>query len=59
MVTGAVEGTADAQILLYARSVTGDWFGLRLVREGVDAGRHTCRGAESDMTLDACAGTAW
>ncbi|MCB2224684.1 MAG: type II secretion system GspH family protein [Actinobacteria bacterium] len=59
VVTGDVGTSQNAQILLYARSVTGDWFGLRLVREGDDAGRHACTGEEADMTLDACIGTAW
>ena len=56
---GPVGAEADAQVLLYARSVTGDWFGLRMVSQGADAGRHTCRGAEGDMTLEACTGVAW
>ncbi len=57
--TGPTAGSATGQILLYARSVTGTWFGLRLVRDGAEAGRHTCRGTEAAMTLDACVGTAW
>ena len=47
------------QVLLYARSDSGTWFGLRYVAGGPDVGRHTCSGAASDMTLVACTGTDW
>ncbi|MBU1227801.1 MAG: hypothetical protein KJ698_11415 [Actinobacteria bacterium] len=57
--TGGVGTAVGARVLLYARSVAGDWFGLRLVEDGPDAGRHTCRGEEDEMTLEACTGVAW
>ena len=46
-------------MLLSSRSVTGDWFGLQLVLDGGDTGRHTCKGDLEDMTLAACTGVAW
>jgi len=50
----------SAQVLMYARAVSGDWFGVRLVSKGVDVGQHTCRGdAEGDMTMAGCAGVDW
>lgn len=54
---------ADGQVLLYARSDSGTWYGLRLVQAGVGAGRHTCEGdtadavGATDMTL--CSGVSW
>jgi len=59
LLTGDVGSSRDSQILLYSRSVTGDWFGLRLVRVGPEAGRHTCKGAVTDMTLETCSGVTW
>jgi len=59
VLTGDVGAAIDAQVLLYSQSVTGQWFGLRLVREGPDGGRHTCRGEVGEMTLEACSGVAW
>jgi len=59
VVVGDVGTENGAQVLLYARSVTDNWFGLRLIRSGPDAGRHTCRGELAGMTLEACAGVAW
>jgi hypothetical protein len=48
------------RVLLYARSVTGTWFGLRLVLHGDDAGRPTCAGSSRfDIAMENCAGVAW
>lgn len=48
------------QVLLYARSVTGTWFGLRLVLHGDDAGRPTCAGSSRfDIAMENCVGVAW
>jgi type II secretory pathway pseudopilin PulG len=59
VVVGDVDPGDAGQVLLYGRSVTGSWFGLRLVLTGPDAGRHTCIGSEADMTLEACSGLTW
>jgi hypothetical protein len=59
LVVGDVVPGDGGQILLYSRSVAGDWFGLRLVRSGAAAGRHTCEGDLAAMTLEACTGTVW
>jgi len=56
---GQIEPGDRGRVLLYSRSVTGDWFGLQLVLEGGDAGRHTCKGDLEDMTLATCTGVAW
>ena len=46
----------SARVLLYSRSDSGAWFGLRLDR----LAETTCAGdAEGDMTLDACSGNDW
>ncbi len=51
----------DEQVLLYARSSSDEWFGIRLVAVGASAGRHTCSGtAESDVNVIAsCTGSNW
>jgi hypothetical protein len=61
VVLGDVHEPGDrSQILLYARSQSGDWLGIRLVRDGDDVGRYTCRTHwESTMTLHSCEGTDW
>lgn len=59
VVAGDVQPGDDGQVLLYARSMTGRWFGLRMVLLGEEAGRHTCIGNEDDMQLAACVGTRW
>jgi prepilin-type N-terminal cleavage/methylation domain-containing protein len=59
VVVGDVEDRDDAQVLLYTWSRTDRWFGLRLVRSGPDAGRHTCVGALARMTLPDCDGREW
>jgi prepilin-type N-terminal cleavage/methylation domain-containing protein len=56
---GDIVAGDNGQVLLYARSDSGTWFGLRYVASGADIGRHTCSGAEADMTLVACTGTDW
>jgi len=49
-VEDAVSSGDDGQVLVYARSESGTWFGLRLVNAGVDAGQYTCKGAtESEV----------
>ena len=46
----AVIAGDDGQVLVYARSGSGTWFGLRLVNAGTDAGQYTCTGeTESDI----------
>ena len=64
--TGALDTIGDVdpgdggQVLLYARSDSGDWFGFRLVQSGAEVGRHTCASDDvSDMTLVDCSGTTW
>ena len=60
IVVGDVEAGDSQQVLLYARAVSGVWFGLRMVGVGADAGHYTCRSAdEADMTLADCSGVDW
>lgn len=61
VVVGDVFPGDSAQVLLYARSNTGTWFGLRRVVAGAGAGRFTCSGiAEANVDdLADCTGTAW
>ncbi len=59
MAPGDADPIVGGRVLLYARSVTGGWFGLRLMKDGPDAGRHTCRGEDEGMTPKTCAGVAW
>ena len=48
------------QVLLYARSKSGVWFGLHLVDAESESGRYTCTGdVEADMTLAGCLGDEW
>lgn len=51
----------NEQLLLYARSQSGRWFGIRLVSTGADAGRHTCMGdTEADVSdIATCVGSNW
>lgn len=53
----------NAQVLLYARSDSGTWYGLRLVKTGPLAGRHTCEGATADdvgaSDVTVCLGNVW
>lgn len=60
IVVGDVDPGDSNRVLLYARSATGNWIGIRLVAVGPDSGRYTCIGNdESDMTLANCSGTQW
>lgn len=56
-----VQSGDNGDLLIYARSNGGTWFGMRLVDKGADAGRYTCSGdAESDVDDFAdCTGTDW
>lgn len=51
----------NGQVLLYSRSKSGNWFGVRLVQVGADAGRYTCKGsAEADVDdMADCTDTDW
>ena len=51
----------NEQVLLYAASGSGTWFGIRLVAVGGLAGRHTCEGPDvTDVnTLAGCVGSSW
>jgi prepilin-type N-terminal cleavage/methylation domain-containing protein len=60
VVVGDVDSGDGLQVLMYARSRSGSWFGLRLVDSGEARGRYTCiGGAEADMTLADCTGIDW
>lgn len=48
------------QVLLYARSSSGRWIGIKLVAVGAGAGRYTCVvGSEAAMTFAGCSGVEW
>lgn len=48
------------QVLLYTRSGSGTWFGLREVQAGPNAGQYRCKGAEADVNAFAvCNASAW
>jgi len=50
VVADAVNAGDNGQVLVYARSNSGTWFGLRLVNAGLEAGQYTCTGsAESEV----------
>ncbi len=53
--------TTDDAVLLYTRSNSGSWFGLRRDRSGALSGRHTCAGAaETDVDeMTDCTGHDW
>lgn len=61
VVLGDVQPGDNRQVLLYSRSNTGTWFGLRIVRQGAQAGRYTCSGsAESAVDeMTDCTGQDW
>jgi len=60
VVLGDVVPGDASQVLVYVRSRSDTWFGLRLVAVGADTGLHTCSGSlEADMTLALCSGTDW
>ena len=60
-IADAVAAGDNGQVLLYARSDSGVWHGLRLVQAGISAGRHTCEGsAETDVDdMSDCVGVSW
>lgn len=60
-VADAVSTGDSGQVLVYARSESGKWFGLRLVNAGVDAGQYTCIGdVEADIDdMTDCIITEW
>jgi len=51
----------NEQVLMYARSNSGTWHGIRLVAVGGLAGRHTCLGPDvTDVNdITSCVGTEW
>ena len=61
LVVGDVNPGDQQQMLMYAKSPSGTWFGIRLVNQGGLAGRHTCEDVDvanvSDIAL--CVGVAW
>jgi hypothetical protein len=60
IVLGDVNPDDDNQVLLYARSASGRWIGLKPVAIGAGSGRFTCSGdEEADMTLVDCNGSQW
>ena len=57
LVDDVVASSGDrGQVLLWSKSPSGKWFGIRLIQIGPQSGRYTCEGAdESDVdTLAAC-----
>ncbi len=61
VVLGDVQPGDNRQVLLYSRSNTGTWFGLRIVRQGAQAGRYTCSGAAATAVdeMTDCTGQDW
>ncbi|MDH3426192.1 MAG: prepilin-type N-terminal cleavage/methylation domain-containing protein [Acidimicrobiia bacterium] len=61
VVADAVSPGDNGQVLLYSRSDSGAWHGLRLVQAGPAAGRHTCIGnAEANVDdMADCSGVSW
>ncbi len=61
LVVADVNPGDQQQMLMYAKSPSGNWLGIRLVNEGGLAGRHTCEDPDvanvSDIAL--CIGVAW
>ena len=51
----------NGQVLMYAKSGSGTWFGIRMVLTGGLAGRHTCSGPDVTDVNDiaACVGETW
>jgi type IV pilus assembly protein PilA len=51
----------DTSVLVYTRSNSGAWFGMRMVRSGADGGRYECQGdARVDVDDPAdCLGHDW
>jgi prepilin-type N-terminal cleavage/methylation domain-containing protein len=60
VLVASVAETDDA-VLLYTKSTSGTWFGLRNDRTGALTGRHTCAGgAEGDVDdMTDCTGDDW
>ncbi len=61
VVVADVQPGDNRQVLLYSRSNSGTWFGLRIVRQGASAGRYTCAGAAESNVDDMvdCSGQVW
>jgi len=60
VVVADVKPGDSAQVLLYARSRSGTWFGARLAVAGGARGHFTCREeTEAEMTLAVCTGRDW
>lgn len=61
VVADAVSVGDNGQVLVYSRSNSGTWFGLRLVGAGVNAGQYTCSGsAETDVDdMTDCTAAEW
>ena len=62
VVADIVPASGDrGQMLMYARSASGTWFGIRLVSDGGLAGRHTCQDEDGSIVSDmtACVGVTW
>lgn len=61
LVVGDVLPGDAAQVLIYSKSNTGTWFGIKLIVAGASAGRYTCSGAaEANVDeLSDCTGTDW
>ena len=58
VVTGEVGLVTGGRVLVYARSVTGGRFGLRIARSSLGGGSDTCEGEIDDVTFEACSGVA-
>ena len=57
LVADVVASSGDrGQVLMWSKSASGKWFGIRLIQIGPQSGRYTCEGAaETDVnTLAAC-----
>ncbi|MEE8331616.1 MAG: prepilin-type N-terminal cleavage/methylation domain-containing protein [Acidimicrobiia bacterium] len=61
VVADAVASGDNGQVLVYSRSNSGTWFGLRLVNAGLTAGQYTCLGgSEADIDdMTDCASSEW
>ncbi len=61
VVADAVAGGDNGQVLVYSRSQSGTWFGLRLVNAGLTAGQYTCLGgSEADVDdMTDCTTAEW
>lgn len=61
VVVGDVLPGDSAQVLIYSKSNTSTWFGVRMVVAGASAGQYTCSGsAEANVDdLADCTGNDW